>query len=32
MINNFMNYLKGSPYKGMKYKMPVKKGVTVEDS
>lgn len=30
MINNFMEYLKGSPYKGQKYKRPVRKSMEEE--
>jgi four helix bundle protein len=30
MLSNFMNYLKGTPYKGTKYKMPKKKTVKEE--
>jgi four helix bundle protein len=30
MINNFMEYLKGSPFKGHKYKQPVRKSMKEE--
>jgi len=30
MINNFMEYLKGSPYRGKKYKQPVRKSFREE--
>jgi four helix bundle protein len=30
MISNFMEYLKGSPYKGHKYKQPVRKSIKEE--
>jgi len=30
MINNFMKYIKGAPYKGTKYKMPKQKSIKEE--